>query len=729
VPDPLITGLGIGPVKGAADVARAIAWSLRASEDPATPPSWLLDGQHRSFKRVVAALRRYRGALLADPVGSGKTYVALAAAASLNPQGATACLVPATLVQQWRSAAAGVGVSVQVTSHEQLSRGRLPQGTRGLVVVDESHHFRNARTRRYAITAPWLVGRPVLLVSATPVVNRLADLSHQLRLGVRDDALAADGVVSLHRAILEGREVSALARIVVEEPGPVGYRPGRSSVLSAPSEDEAVAVAESLARVGGLTLSSQPAIAALVRGVLYRAAGSSPAALLGALRRYRTLLLHARDARTAGRMLGRADLRRFAGETEEQLVFWQLVGGDEGGLDLDLGDLEVLNRVISETAATTSGPDPKRDRLRATLADGRPSLVFVGRRETVRHLRDGLGGRPVAWCTGERAGLGPALVPRETVLSWFGTAELDSDRRALPAPLHLVATDVAAEGLDLQRASRIVHYDSPWTPMRLEQREGRAMRLGSVHPMVEVVRFLPPPALEAAIGVEACLAAKSGLPARAGLGPRAATQWKWRAELGAIVGSGPGAAGVGLVPGGLRGMLAGFTLHAELGAKRECIGAVAGWLGADGVWSEDRDVIMRAMAAAAGSQEPMPVDACRRREALRLLAAPIRNHLSAAAGRRWTGAEPEAAARALAARLRKEVSGAARIRDVRALEHLELALGFVGGGHTAGEAALVRRLADSTDGQLAAALARLPAPTPRPDAIEVLISGVVLFGE
>ncbi len=678
---------------------------------------------------MLAALRRYRGALLADPVGSGKTYVALAAASSFNPRGPTACLVPATLVHQWEAAAARVGVSVEVISHERLSRGRLPQGTRGLVVIDESHHHRNPATRRYTVTAPWLVGRPVLLVTATPVVNRLADLSHQLRLGIRDDALAADGVVSLHRAILEGREVPALARIVVEEPGPVGSRPGRSSVLSAPSEDECVSVAKSLERVGVLTLSCHPPTAALVRGVLCRAAGSSPAALLGALRRYRTLLLHARDARATGRMLGRADLRRFAGELEEQLVFWQLVGCGEGGLDLHLGDLEVLNRVIVETAATASGPDLKLDRLKAILADDRPTLVFVGRKETVRHLRDGLGGRPVAWCTGERAGLGPARVPRETVLSWFRTAAFDHDRRPSPAPLHLVATDVAAEGLDLQRASRIVHYDLPWTPMRLEQREGRAVRLGSVHPMVEVVRFLPPPALEAAIGVEACLAAKSGLPARAGLGPRAAAQWKWRAELGAIVGGGPGMAGIGVVAGGPRGMLAGFTLHAELGAKRECIGAVAGWLGADGVWSEDRDVIVRAMAVAAGSREPLAVDDCRLREALRLLAAPIREHLSTAAGRRWTGTEPDAAARALAARLRKAVSSAARSRDVRALEHLERALGFVGGGHTAGEAALVRRLADSTEGQLTAALARLPAATPRPDAIEVRISGVVLFGE
>ena len=177
-------------------------------------------------------MRRYGGALLADAVGSGKTYVALAVAATLNPRGSTACVVPATLAAQWCLAAARTGVRVEIVSHERLSRGSTPQGARGLVIIDESHHFRNPRTRRYGFIAPWLVGRPVLLVTATPVVNRLADLSFQLRLGIRDDALIAEGVSSLHHAIVGGQSVSALARIVIEESEASGPRPWRTNVTS-----------------------------------------------------------------------------------------------------------------------------------------------------------------------------------------------------------------------------------------------------------------------------------------------------------------------------------------------------------------------------------------------------------------------------------------------------------------------------------------------------------------
>ena len=60
----------------------------------------------------------------------------------------------------------------------------------------------------------------------------------------------------------------------------------------------------------------------------------------------------------------------------------------------------------------------------------------------------------------------------------------------------LVATDLASEGLNLQDADTIVHYDLPWNPLRLAQRLGRIARLGSEHREVHVVWFAPPERLE-----------------------------------------------------------------------------------------------------------------------------------------------------------------------------------------------------------------------------------------
>ena len=686
---------------------------------------WSLPSQVRTVRRVLAALDRYGGAVLADPVGSGKTYIALAAAAALQGGRPCACLVPSTLADQWRDVAARLTVTVEVGTHEQASRGRLPDVRRGLVIIDESHHFRNPRTRRYLNLAPWLASRPVLMLSATPVVNRLDDLAHQLLLGVRDDALLADGVPSIRGMLCGGGALAALGQVVLEDTASSGARPLRTSAISRATLDEEASATRSIERLARLEFSVHPPIAAIVRTVVLRALASSPAALAAALRRYRHLLLHARDARRAGRRLTRAELRAFAGEVEEQLVLWELLSDGPEAEEIALDDLDIVSEVIAATAADAESQDPKLERLRRLLADGHPTLVFATRRETVRHLRERLCPPPVAWCTGDRAGLGHAPAPRSVVLGWF------RDDRRTDGPQCLVVTDVAAEGLDLRRAARVVHYDLPWTPMRLEQREGRAVRLGSSRPSVDVVRFDPPPALEAALGLGAGLARKASLPARAGLGTRGARLWRWRSELADRVGEGAATAGTAVVtlssPSQAPGILAGYELHALIGSRSSRIAAAVGWLDAGGRWMEDEAVVSAKVMESLRSETSPAADPRRVATALDRLVVPIRAHLARVGARRWSITEPDSGARALAVRLGRGVREAARRRDASLLDRLERALAFVAGGHTAGEALLVRRLANAEPAALSSALARLPPPTPRWDAIEVRVTGLVLF--
>lgn len=710
-------------------MARALASSLTPAQSAASAPPWLLPGQVPGFQRALAAIERSNGALLADPVGSGKTYVALAVAAAIQHRKVTACLVPAPLAAQWRRVAEHLGVPVEVGTHQQASRGTLPGGTAGLVIIDESHHFRNPLTCRYASVAPWLLGRPVLLLSATPVVNRLDDLSHQLLLGVRDDALLAEGVVSLRTALAAGTGTSALGQVVVESTGSAGPRPSRGAGVSAASQEEDAQAVRVLERLARLELSHHSPTAALVRGVLQRGIASSPAALAGALRRYRTLLLNARDAWQAGRALSRAELREFAGELDNQLVMWELLAQTGGQVELALDDLAALEGMAAEAGAAAAGADPKAERLRAILSDGRPTLVFATRRETVRHLRDLLAPPPVAWCSGERAGLGRSPVPRAVVLGWFRESQ---PNEAGAIPRCLVVTDVAAEGLDLRRAERVVHYDLPWTATRLEQREGRAVRLGSAHQRIDVIRFLPPPALEAALGLSARLMRKAALPARAGLGADGLRLWRWRSALAEQLRAQrpePPAAGVTAVVRGAAapGLLAGFELLASPARHLEPLSAAVGWLSCDGRWTEEEGVVAARLIEASRAGEVTPAASEAVRIALDRLTAPIRERLVLAGARRWAAADPDPCARRLAARLSEMIRAAARRRDQSELVRLERALAFAAGGHTAGEARLVRRLADADAGELGRWAVRVPAPTARPDVIEVRLSGLVLF--
>ncbi|MCS5144015.1 SWF/SNF helicase family protein, partial [Klebsiella pneumoniae] len=53
----------------------------------------------------------------------------------------------------------------------------------------------------------------------------------------------------------------------------------------------------------------------------------------------------------------------------------------------------------------------------------------------------------------------------------------------------MIATEAAAEGINLQFCSLVVNFDLPWNPQRIEQRIGRCHRYGQKHDVV-VINFL-----------------------------------------------------------------------------------------------------------------------------------------------------------------------------------------------------------------------------------------------
>ncbi len=488
------------------------------------PPDWLRPDQIGTFRAALGIARAFGGVMIATPVGSGKTYVGLAVCRALDPSPPVDVVVPGILVPQWQRTALEVGVACQPTSHELLSRGGRVLG-RGPTLIDESHRFRNPGTRRYRELAPQLLERPVVLLTATPVVNRRRDLAAQLSLAVRDDALALYGVASIRLAI-ENDQENAIAVLIVRSKRPAEQPSRRNVVIRRWHEDDRW-FSRAVARVDRLRLARSRPIAALIRNSLLRALASSPAALLASLDRYRRLLGHAADARRAGHPINRSNIRSIVAGDVEQLVMWDLLERPEAPTDLAVGDLTLVHQLATHTRDWIRHGDPKATRLATILADGRPTLIFSTFTETVHHLRQRLGGPGVAWLTGSEAGYQQRRMPRSLVLQSFDPAARTN--RDLPATTVLLATDVAAEGLNLRSAARVVHYDLPWTPIRLEQRDGRALRPGSAHPDVEVVRFELPAPIEARIGMEEVLRRKrviSRIPTAPALGDgRRRTGW------------------------------------------------------------------------------------------------------------------------------------------------------------------------------------------------------------
>jgi superfamily II DNA or RNA helicase len=589
-----------------------------------------------------------------------------------------------------------------------------------VVLIDESHHFRHSATRRYRQLAPWLVGRKALMITATPVVNRASDLSNQLLLTVPDDALLLDGIVSLRALLIKGGTSTSLGQLVIEGESGSESRPRILRATSVPTEPECTALDQIVESVARLQLSRSESIAALLRRVLLRSAGSSPAALLGTLGRYRRLLLHARDASRSGQVLDRSEIRRFTAELGDQLIWWELFEPTEMATDIDIGDLNKIDEVIGWVSETAARRDDKLQRLREILRDGTPSLVFSSFRETVRHIRDGLPGIRLAWCTGERAGVGHTPLPRHTLLKWFQPGASSS-----LYPPHLVVTDVIAEGLNLQRAGRVIHYDLPWTPMRLDQREGRSVRHGSSYSHVEVVRFAPPPIMERWLGLERVLERKSRLPATLGLGPCGKQVWRWRSELAARFAPSNAIPGTALVASEHEGLLAGVTLHSD--GPSAWLSSTVLWLERDGRWTEAPEVLESRLMEAAAQIDVSSINDARLRTWLVLLAVAIKERLTLAGSRRWLVPEPGSGSRRVVARLQAFIREAARLHQPARLLQLEQAMAFITRGHTVGEAALIERLAESSDAELHSALPTLPRSAVRRHGIEVRLTGLILF--
>lgn len=149
---------------------------------------WLPDGfmdleyQRQAVNNALRVLDTYNGVFLADVVGLGKTFVSAMLAQQLPGRKLVVC--PPVLVDYWQETFRDFGVR----SFYVQSIGKLDHLLRGsyqkydYIFIDEAHRFRNEMTQGYEMLARLCAGKKVVLVSATPLNNRIQDIYAQLKL-------------------------------------------------------------------------------------------------------------------------------------------------------------------------------------------------------------------------------------------------------------------------------------------------------------------------------------------------------------------------------------------------------------------------------------------------------------------------------------------------------------------------------------------------------------------
>ena len=574
--------------------------------------------------RAMDYLERNNGVLIADGVGLGKTYLAgeLIRQAVYERRQRVLLVAPAPLRDgPWEQFLREYDLkNVQCISFQELAMDPRVGGNGNrvlwydpseyaMIVIDESHAYRNPDTNRAATLRHLLSGSPpkkVALLTATPVNNSLWDLYHLISYFVRNDAAFLEaGIPSLRKHFAEAEAadpedlspdklfdvLDAIAvrrtrrfvkrfypgerirrgdtEVTITFPQPCVLREGyqlddalpdffqrfayalgadveaEDSPLPSPDDFDYGAqltlarYAPSAYRIGGDPDTFELQAAGLLRSGLLKRFESSVYAFS---RTCRTM------AKSHERFLEALDDGWVL--TGDALAAWNRSDSDEfdpvsiangrrdPARDYDLGrlrnavqaDLDILTGFAEEAEKVGIEDDPKLDALVEALVkiargankeaiapederDKRKVIVFSYYADTVEWVRQRLekacAKEPDLRAYRDRfTTVTGSSGDTEEVLFGFAPVSSQAPKGYEDSYDLLVATDVLAEGVNLQQARHIINFDLPWNPMRLVQRHGRIDRIGSPHSRVYLRCFFPSRDLDALLGLEAALQRK-----------------------------------------------------------------------------------------------------------------------------------------------------------------------------------------------------------------------------
>ncbi|MFN2400724.1 MAG: helicase-related protein [Gemmatimonadaceae bacterium] len=484
-----------------------------AAEAPALGKVSLYAHQLSAVQRCRKIMHELGGALLADDVGLGKTYVA---AALLREARQPLVLAPAALRKMWHSALIACNADAQIESYEALSRGKIPRGEFDLIVLDEAHHARTPHTKRYRQIALLASRARVLLLTATPIHNSRRDL----------EALAA---LFLGRRAWKMTD-AALAECVVRR-----ERDDVKTETSMPTTGSThwLRIAEDAAVLEALLALPPPVPPSdggdggtLITYSLIKQWASSRGALRGALRRRLARAQAMSEILKAGCFPTHADLAAWAfSEDAMQLALPGILVAPARDAAIAREMLQAVEaherslREILRSVMQDSGPDAARASHLREIRRRHPEekvIAFTQYADTARALFRFLReDRGVAALAAEGGTVAGGRITRAEALARFAPAASGAaPPREAERIDFLLSTDLLSEGVNLQDASVVVHLDLPWTPARLEQRVGRSRRLGASHAMTSVYALAPPAASETLLAVERRLRAKLATAAR-----------------------------------------------------------------------------------------------------------------------------------------------------------------------------------------------------------------------
>jgi len=402
-----------------------------------------------------------------------------------------------------------------------------------LVVMDEAHKLRNAYqpSRKAGQAIRWAFElRQKLLLTATPLQNTLLELYGLAWL--IDEHIFGDKSAFQSRYCNAGGDLPSLrqrlsqfcTRTLRKDCAYVNYtkRQAMTHPFSQTAEEKSLHqdVMNFMRREHSLALPNQQR--QLIEMILFKTLASSPQALASTLRTIRQRLIDLRDGLPPDEHDRFINALSQDDDLDVESILDQIENIDEDDDDLATEDHAIDGRLLAEELAEIDAliaraeritEDSKSKALLHSLEKAfarlheldapRKALIFTESRKTQAFLAEyleanGYAGKVVTF-NGSNSHPAAKQAYERFMSQHAGTDKVTGSkaidvRSALIEEFRergeiLLATEAAAEGVNLQFCALVVNYDLPWNPQRIEQRIGRCHRYGQKHDVV-VVNFL-----------------------------------------------------------------------------------------------------------------------------------------------------------------------------------------------------------------------------------------------
>lgn len=526
-------------------------------------PEIEVEAELHRFQRdaVIDAYRRlkkFNGVFISDVPGLGKTYIGSALLSHLETEGKIAIVVvPPRLVEYWREVLTDFGA----TKARVFSSGKLEEildnekyMKRQVVLIDESHHFRNPETQRYRDLAKICEEKEVILLSATPQNLSIWDIYWQLKLFTpyetnhnfriypialkkyfeaceKGNANIEDLITQLfiRRTRSDIKEYYPDEKIVFpERKGPVRVDYSIDEVYESGLYQKLKELISKLTyaryNLGEYAKSEEfdqdelqrlrvawQNLQRLVRINLYRRLESSVQAFKDTLsthlkihNSFKEILINENKI-----WVGNLDeledfVERLRNDEEVEWVEKEnFYGSDKFNTEKLKKDLENDIKIFAEMKELIKDISPQDDDKLQKLIEilqkepikGKKIIIFSSFESTVKYIFDNIKDKfeKVDYIAG-----GEKIL---TKIKKFAPKANKAKIKPEEEIQILVATEVLAEGLNLQDGQVVINYELHWNPVRIIQRIGRIDRIGTEHSEIYVYNFFPETAAEKEINI------------------------------------------------------------------------------------------------------------------------------------------------------------------------------------------------------------------------------------